>query len=466
MKKALFPILSLFVFQFCMGQTKISILFDSSIKYDTVRIQEYDVDSSFHKLAEYPFASTINITSQKALQPGIYMILCDSTLQGAFLVSSDKDQHFTINISESDVTYTGSIENSNYKSYLDQLQNFERQTQALNYEYKDAQRRLPQYMLGPIADSLNARAERIAAEKMQYKLRTADENKGTLLSSLIRASLELPIPPKDITNNRSKLQEFFLQHCFDHFPWNDPNIFRTPFGDSKIREFCQYIHSWNRTDLDHYVFAVLDSAKANTTTYFTVFDKIEKILGYHGSTTRVERIYIPMLKDMLSYPNITNLRKRHCEYELSVLDKNHEGDIAPDFNIILSNGERSSLHDIQSEYLLLYFQHPTCPTCQRVRHMIAQFPILNKAIATGRLKVLTVYFEDEKDIWENYINSSEANPNYLHGWNKDQSILDKSLYETRAIPYMFLLDKDKRILKKNVLETELEDHIKRLKILD
>lgn len=466
MKRQFIFLLFLIEFSICFGQSNISIQFNDSLQCDSVTIQEYDVDSSFHKIASYAYAPKIEITHNKALLPGIYMILCDNTLKGAFLISPNASQNFTIYISPNEVSFSGSEENTHYKQYLDQMQEFEKQNQALSHEYQDAQKRLPQYMLKPFIDSLNARASRIANEKTSFQIRTANENKGTLLSSLIYASLELPMPEKDIANNKFKLQEYFLQHCFDYFPWEDPNIFRTPYGDSKIREFCQYIYLWKRPELDHYVFDILDSAKANTETYYTLFDKIEKILGYHGSTSRIERIYIPMLKDLLKHPNLPEIRKRHCEYELRNLDKNNEGTIAPDFNLIMSTGESSSLHQIQSEYLLLYFQHPTCPTCQKVRQMISNFPTLNKAIASGRLKVLTVYFEDEKNIWENYIHSSEANPIYLHGWNKDQHILDQSLYDTRAIPYMFLLDKDKRILKKNILETELEDQIKQLKIIE
>jgi len=96
--------------------------------------------------------------------------------------------------------------------------------------------------------------------------------------------------------------------------------------------------------------------------------------------------------------------------------------------------------------------------------MMKNFPKLNQAIESGRLKVVMVYFEDDPKVWSNYVNSSEANPKYVQGWNFDQSIADKDLFDTRTIPFMFLLDKDKKVIKKDLLYNEIEPYIEYLRI--
>ena len=122
------------------------------------------------------------------------------------------------------------------------------------------------------------------------------------------------------------------------------------------------------------------------------------------------------------------------------------------------------MYDIQSDYTLLYLQHPTCPTCHQVRNRMKDFDKLNRAIESGKLKVVMVYFEDDPQVWSNYINSREANPKYLQGWNFDQTIDDQNLFDTRTIPYMFLLDKDKVVIKKDLLVNEIEPYIEYLRI--
>lgn len=448
----------------CIAQAQLTFHFHN-VQADSVFIKTATSDTAISTIWSVPFKEELTFKSKTSLEPGIYWVFSDQSFLDAFLISSAKGQTFTANI-DTLTTYTGSPENERYHQYIYETMNFDKQLAKLDEEYQEAQQRMPQYMLSVLADTLTAKAEKIKAEKVAYQHQQIQENPGTLMASIIAASIEMPNPPKALYNNRPELMKYVVHHFFDDFPWNDPRIFSTPIGFNKIKEYAQVIFNCNNPELDSDVLETISRSKVNEESYYAFFDGLEKHIGYHGSPSRVERLYIAMLKDMLQYPKLTDLRKRHCRYELGVIDKNHAGDIAPDFKIVTDKGDTTTLHKIQSEYMLLYLQHPTCPTCQNVRHMIANFPILNSAIASGRLKVLTVYFEDEAEIWNNYLHSSEANPSYMHGWNFDQTISDDNLYDTRAIPYMFLLDKDKRIIVKNLNENKLENEIKKLNILN
>lgn len=183
-----------------------------------------------------------------------------------------------------------------------------------------------------------------------------------------------------------------------------------------------------------------------------------------SSPYKVEHTYIAMLKDAVTYPKLDENRQRRYTRELGFINKNLIGDTIPNFTMVMANGDTTSMYDIQSEYTILYLQHPTCPTCHQVRNRMKDFAKLNQAIESGRLKVVMVYFEDDPQVWSNYVNSREANPKYLHGWNFDQSIADNDLFDTRTIPYMFLLDKDKKVIKKDLLVNEIEPWIEYLRI--
>lgn len=446
-------------------QTKINIEFDA-VSADSLFIKGLNDENKMETFVAAPFATSFSFEITSSMSPGMYLIMADSNFLDAFLISERTMPSFSISFKDGRSRYSKSLENERYHDYLDSLQGFEEQIQLLNREYQEAQQSMPSYMLSVLVDTLNKKASLIGQQKRKYQQQVMQENRGTLFASVVAVMVDVQQPPQEIARNRELLQRYYCQHFLDNFPWQDERIYRTPMGGEKIKEYCQFIAQCNRPEFDQQILSYLDSAKKNAPAYFALFDQIEKILGDHASPIRIERLYIAMLQDMLNYPKITSLRQRHCQYELGVINKNNVGDKIPNFTMMLSQGETVSLYDIEAEYLLLYLQHPTCPTCQRVRKMIADFPILNKAIASQKLKVLTVYFEDEQEVWTNYIHSPEANPNYLHGWNVDQIIQDKNLFDTRAIPYMFILDKDKRVVVKNVSEYKLEDEIKKLNILN
>ena len=134
----------------------------------------------------------------------------------------------------------------------------------------------------------------------------------------------------------------FDSHFFDDFPWNDPRIFKTPIGKNKIKDYCSLVFQCNNPEMDAYVMEALKASKVDSASYFAFFDGLEKVLGDHGSPYRVERLYIPMLQDMLSFPKLPALRERHCQYELRVINQNNVGDVVPNFNFVTNTGGSST----------------------------------------------------------------------------------------------------------------------------
>ncbi|MBP5206645.1 MAG: DUF5106 domain-containing protein [Bacteroidales bacterium] len=445
------------------AQTEIKWQFHG-VKADSLKIQAFDKSKKMTTIYAQSYANEMVYKSKISLEPGLYWVLGDSSLVDAFLISSAKGQKFSAVVDTNKITYTGSPENINYHSYIDELQRFDNQIAGLNQEFQEAQMSMPQYMLQVFADSLTARAQRITASKEAYQRKMMAENPGSLLASVIAAGIEPPQPPKEYYQDPSqkKLKKFFMEHYFDNFPWEDPRILNTAIADNKIKGFCNYIYQFDMPELDTCIIKILEAATVNETSLYEIFDRMEKILGSNVSPYKMENSYIKMLRYMLSYKKLEAARKTRYEHELSIIDKNHTGDILPDFRIVMSNGDTTTFHQVKSDYMLLYLQHPTCPTCREVRGRMANFPALTSAIAKGNLKVLTVYFEDDANVWKNFIHSSEANPSYLHGWNYDQTIEEKNLYDTRTIPFMFLIDKDKKVIRKDILVNEIEDYIKKL----
>lgn len=446
-----------------MAQVSIQMEIKGDKSYDSIFVKSPSKLQTKQSLRA-AFSPSVTLQDKESLKPGMYEIFCDSTFMTVILIPSEKNQKFSLKIENENVTYSNSKENMGYINYANDMAVFSDQLDSLNVLFQDAQRSMPQYMLKVFVDSLSASARRINSEMREYQKQTAAKNAGTLLGSVIATSTYIEDPPQEVVSNRRLFQKYYLEHFFDNFAWNDPRIFNTPIVANKLKEYCNMIYQVDRPEYDSLVVDALNRAKVNQTSYEYLFDELEHVLGSNISPYKVEHTYIAMLKDALQYPKLDENRERRYKRELGFIDKNHAGDTIPNFKMVLANGDTTSMYDIQSEYTLLYLQHPTCPTCHQVRNRMKDFDKLNKAIASGKLKVVMVYFEDDPKVWSNYIKSREANPNYLQGWNYDQSIDDEDLFDTRTIPYMFLLDKDKVVIKKDLLVNEIEPYIEYLKI--
>ena len=434
----------------CMAQVSIHIDIKGDKTFDSVFVRS-EAKLQTKKYLSAPYSPSVTLQDKESLKPGMYEILGDSTYLAVIFIPSEKNQKFSLTIDGENVTFANSKENTAYYDYLRGMIGYNKRLDSLNEEFQRAQRTLPQYMLKVFVDSLSANARRINDEMRTYQRKTAAANKGTLMGSVVATATYLNDPPQEVVSDRHLFQSYYIEHFFDNFAWNDPRIFNTIVVEQKLKEICNMIYQYDNPEYDTFVVAALNQAKVNQTSYEYLFDALEHVLGSNISPYKVEHTYIAMLKDALAYPKLDENRKRRYTRELGFIDKNHAGDTVPDFRLVLANGDTTTFYAIESEYTLLYLQHPTCPTCHQVRNRMKGFDKLNRAIESGKLKVVMVYFEDDPKVWDNYIHSSEANPKYLQGWNFDQTIDDKDLFDTRTIPYMFLLDKDKVVIKKDLL---------------
>lgn len=447
-----------------MAQVNINITMKLDQKFDSVFVKS-QAKLQTKKVLRAPYGSSVILQDKESMKPGMYEILGDSTFLGVILIPNEKNQKFTLTIDNEDITFVNSKENTGYYNYLKGIASYNKRLDSLNGVFQDAQKNgLPQYMLRVLVDSLSAAARRINDEMRDYQRRIAAANTNTLLGSVVATLTYLPDPPQEVLNDRKLFHRYYIEHFFDNFAWNDPRIFNTVVVAQKMKEICNLIYQLDNPEFDTLVVAALNKAKINQTSYEYLFDELEHVLGSNISPYKVEHTYIAMLKDAMQYPKLDENRMRRYTRELGFIDKNHAGDTIPDFNMVLANGDTISMYDIESDYTLLYLQHPTCPTCHQVRNRMKDFAKLNKAIESGKLKVVMVYFEDDPKVWSNYIGSREANPKYLQGWNFDQSIDDNNLFDTRTIPYMFLLDKNKVVIKKDLLVNEIEPYIEYLRI--
>jgi len=433
-----------------------------NINADSLFFKAYNIKSKkFVNFLAVKFENDMTIKDKTYLDAGIYVVEADSIILSEFLISDTKNQKFTISILKDDIKIDGSKENSANRAYMKQLFEFNRQLMALEDEFRQMQQRgLPQYMIQPFVDTLIRKADNITAEKRAYQEKMINENKGLLLASIIQGSLEQPPPPQDYYRDRAIFYSYLSKNHFDNFPWEDERLINTPVLHNKFKTFAQHILQLEPEFSIPIVIKVLNESKKNRSMYYALFDYLEHEFGSWKSPYRDVSLYLAMLKDILHTPDLEEMRKMRYEYELNLISKNQVGEQAIDFNILLGNGDTTTMYNIEAEILMLYFQNPDCPICLEIREKMKNMEILNRAIALGKLKVVTIYFEENEHLWRNYLTTS-AFTTWLHGWNYDFGISANSLYDIRAIPMIMVLDKNKKVIKKDLLSNEIENWLKR-----
>ena len=405
------------------------------------------------------YATEVVFADTKYLTPGLYLINADTNIVIEFLISDHNQQQFSIDIQADDAFYDGNDENNANRQYQKKIREYDRLLTWLNNEYRQLLELTTisssEYQITSIRtqiDSIMLQSEEISRQKLAYQAQVAEENKGSLLASIILSVMEVPPPPAEYYKDRTRYFKYLAEHCFDKYDFSDDRILATPLANNKFRMFSEIIAELETEDAIPYVLAALRKSLVSPQQSCDLFDYIEHDFGVVKSPFRKEPLYIAMLNYAIDSMYVDKYRKERYAYELKRIDKNHAGDKLPNFNLLTANGDTTNLYDIKAERLLLYFQNPDCPTCKKLREKLKE---MDSELSKHKITVLTVYFEEDKTLWQNYL-QNEANPNWLHTWNYDFSIEEQNLIDIRSIPLLYLLDENKTILKKDLKIGELE----------
>lgn len=183
----------------------------------------------------------------------------------------------------------------------------------------------------------------------------------------------------------------------------------------------------------------------------------DRVLGDPNSPLRNDEFYIPVLRAQLSSPWYDEYERLAPEYRLSLASQNRIGEPANDFRYTLASGATGTLYGLRAEYVLLFINNPGCPMCREIREAISASPMLTELIEHGRLRVLALYPDENLDEWRAYREQIPAS--WINAYDDGCVLREKGLYDLSAIPSLYLLDAQKRVLVKDATDVALVEEV-------
>lgn len=257
---------------------------------------------------------------------------------------------------------------------------------------------------------------------------------------------ELPLPdvPADLTVPAERC-DYIMLHFWDKMNFADSAaVADEEFMAMNFATFAT-LHGHGT---DEGVQAATDKLAQTASAYpqaaEVISDLAEQYLIGYDSPVRSDRMYLAMAKSMLAagFPNQVRI-----EWLSEVAGKNLPGTEAPDFTFVDRNGNERRLSEVLNpdKLTLLLFYNPDCHNCTDLIRQIEYDYSVSKAITEGRMQVVAICPEGERDEWE-MIKKIPAG--WVDGFDTS-SIMDEETYIIPQIPCMYLIDKEGRIEAKD-----------------
>lgn len=255
--------------------------------------------------------------------------------------------------------------------------------------------------------------------------------------------------------------DFLVKHYWDNFDFADTLSIQN--SETVEQAWVDYVNILNHVPLETSIAAIkktFEKAGNNKAVYDHFTNLADKYLYDPNSPFRNEEFYIPVLETMVSSPLLNDADKIRPTDRLNMAFKNRLGARAANFTYTLQSGKQGTLNNLNTDYIIIYFNNPGCHACEEITANLMQSLQIQYLYSTNQLTILAVYPDEDLDEWKKHLNDFPKE--WINGYDKGESIRMQNLYDLKAIPTLYLLDKNKTVLIKDGTFEQIENYFRQI----
>lgn len=267
----------------------------------------------------------------------------------------------------------------------------------------------------------------------------------------------LPVPPVILTD-RGERTAYMAGHYWQGVDYADTAWLTDSVALEQI--FVQWVTLLVQLSTDESIKVagnVISQGNACPALQLRLAELAERYFHDPNSPYRNEELYIPVLRAVIAAPGIGDIHKERPRYQLEKALMNRPGTQAADFAFVTKEGRTLRLSDIRGDYVLLYFFNPDCHDCKRVTAYMAASLCLANLLKEGSLTLLAVYPDEDLQAWKSH--AGEMPEEWTVARYADNR--SRQAYDLPAIPNLYLLDHDKKVVLKDAPVERIEEWLKR-----
>lgn len=398
---------------------------------------------------------------KEKLPGGIYLLVLPNKTNFEFLVTNDQ-QFFSLETDTSkmveNMKVSGSKENELFFGFLKFLGKRTKEADPYLEGYKrnkDKNKDSSAYF----QEKLTAVEKQVKAERIKI----IQENPGSLVSKIFKASTELDIPESPMLANGKKDSTFayrwMKEHYFDNVDFSDDRILRTPLLQSKIKYYLDNLTVQVPDSINKSADFIVKKSEANKDVFkFCVWNitntyETSNIMGMDAIFVHMAETYYLTGKAFWIDSTVkAKIRERYETLKPLLIGKR-----APALSLPDSSNNFHDLYKQNNKFTILYFWDPNCGHCQK------ETPKLNDFYKDKKDKGIGIYAvsTDHPKEWKKYV--KEKNLTFLNVCN---AIGDKTVYydlrkgyDVYSTPSIFVLNDKKEIIAKKLGVEQLGEFI-------
>ena len=391
------------------------------------------------------------------LIPGVYMLVLPPENEFVTLLINENEQRFSVKTDARNITekieIKGSPDNTLYYDYSNYLNH---QVAQLGQYRQAAAESVDAAEQEKYKKQFNEEVGKIRA----YQLEIIEEYPLSLTASLIKVELENEIP--DFSHAAASEREYLRyafrkKHYFDWIDMQDERLLRSEALFEKVDYYLNRLTHARPDSVNVAVDKILDLFPPKSKSFKYYLDHL--MLSYASSNyVGMDAVYVHIVENYYA----KGLAPWVAEDDLAEMvdDVTHRkhlllGKTAPNVQMQLRDGTPFALHDVQANFTVLYLWQPNCSHCKKSLPFMKDF---YQKFKDKGVKIFAACTKTNKQIpkcWE-YVDENEIGE-WTHAVDPFLKSRFVQKYMAKKTPKIFILDKNKTIVMKDIGAEQLEE---------
>ena len=419
---------------------------------DTVIVGNYYADKQVVKDTVIGKNGKFEYEGADPLQPGVYFLLLpeDNNFMQFFL--DGKDHKFEMNWDvkkSSDVSFKGSKDNETFSKYMKFIAEKRPQADKIRARITAADTtgvkdEVAEQELNKIDEDVKAKQREIVANIPE-----------SVSARFIKSSFQVDIPEFKGDDAQLNTYKFYKNHYFDNISLGDHINLRTPYLHQRVD---YYLGKLTPQDPDSIVVSIdylleeMEPAEDTWKYYLSYFlNKYAKlkVVGYDAVYVHlIDKYYATGKADWVSEENLTKMKDQADKFRNILI-----GEKFPDITTYMADSLETPvrLWDIESDYTIVLFWAHDCGHCTKSMPAIVEFYDEYESKGVTLLSICTKGGKKTKPCIESL--PKKNMDKFINTFDEYQRY--RRIVAIPSTPKIFILDKEKNILIKDIPAKEL-----------
>ncbi len=270
---------------------------------------------------------------------------------------------------------------------------------------------------------------------------TSDNSAATVKTEPRPTELALPDVPPTLRTPAERAG-WAIEHYWDKMDFSDVSLsLDTAFMEQSTVNFLSLFQHVDSAVIARGVDAMMTRAELVPAARDLVASIVERYLYDPESPMYNEEYFIPFMHRLIASPTLGETAKVRLRELLAGAMKNRPGDMSADFSVITREGKKTRLHSLLgSGKTILVFYDPDCETCHAVLERLRTVSV------PADVRIVLVDAESDRALWDSTCRSLPAEWTVTFATTP---VLDEEIYLLPAMPSIYLLDRDGRVILKD-----------------